>query len=212
MFHEFLFKKSKLCIFKCSTRDLLVKEAHGGGLMGHFEINKTYNMLHEHFFWPKMKLDVHMFCSQCFKCKEAKSRSQPNGLYTPLNVPNELWINISIEFVLGLPHTKKGKDSIFVVADRFSKMTHFIACNKTNDAKHVADLFFFRDAVRLHGILRIIVGKYCFQLHVILRRMDVVNRILRALLMAIISKNIKCWDECFPFEVVYGFNPLTPLE
>ena len=50
VFHEFLFMKSKLCIPKCSIRDLLVKEAHGGGLMGHFGINKTYNMLHEHFF------------------------------------------------------------------------------------------------------------------------------------------------------------------
>jgi len=99
--HEFLFKKSKFCNSICSIRDLLVKEAHGGGLMRHFRINKTYNMLHEHFFWPKMKHVVHKFCSQCFKCKEAKSRSQSNELYTPLNVPNEPWTNISMNFVLG---------------------------------------------------------------------------------------------------------------
>ena len=114
-------------------------------------------MLHKHFFWPKIKHDVHKFCSHCFKYKEAKSRSQPNGLYTPLNVSNEPWTNISMDFVLGLRHTKKGKDSIFVVVDRFSKMAHFIACNKTDDAKHVADLF-FREVVRLHGIPRIIVS------------------------------------------------------
>jgi len=62
VFHEFLFKKSMLCIPKFSIRDLLVKEAHGGGLMGHFGINKTYNMLHEHFFWDLIQdLDPTLF-------------------------------------------------------------------------------------------------------------------------------------------------------
>ena len=112
-----------------------MRKAHGGGLMGHFGIRKTLDVLQEHFFWPKMKHDVERICARCVTYRQAKSRVLPHGLYTPLPVPSAPWVDISMGFVLGLPRSRKGRDSILVVVDRFSKMAHFIAFhNDTNSA------------------------------------------------------------------------------
>jgi len=110
--------------------------------MGPFGPNKTLEVLKEHFYWPHMRKHVDRHCKSCIACMKAKSRVQPHGLYTPLPIPSKPWVDISMDFVLGLPRTKKGRDSIFVVVDRFSKMAYFIPCHKIDDATYIANLFF----------------------------------------------------------------------
>jgi hypothetical protein len=210
----YMFRANRLCIPVGSVRLLLLQEAHGGGLMGHFGAKKIEVVLSTHFFWPRMRRDVERFVARCTMCQKAKSRLNPHGLYMPLPIPSVPWADISMDFVLGLPRMKRGSDSVFVVVDRFSKMAHFIPCHKTDDAIHIANLF-FKEIVRLHGMPSTIVSdrdvKFLSHFWRTLwnklgtkllfsttchpqtdGQTEVVNRTLSAMLRAILKKNLKC--------------------
>ena len=56
-----------------------------------------------------MKRDVQIMCDRCITYRQATSRVMPYGLYTPLPIPKEPWIDIFMDFILGLPSLGKGE-------------------------------------------------------------------------------------------------------
>ena len=82
-----------------------------------------------------MSNDAQDLLRRCATFQLAKSHSLPQGLYTPLLVPSLPWVDVGRDFILGLSKNQWNKDSILVVVDRFSKIAHIIACNKTSDAR-----------------------------------------------------------------------------
>ena len=62
-----------------------------------------------------------------------------------------------MDFITGLPKSKKQNDSIFVVLDKLSKAAHFIPVKSTYKAVNIADIF-LKEIFRLHGIPKVIIS------------------------------------------------------
>jgi hypothetical protein len=73
-------------------------------------------------------------------------------LLQPLEVPFQVWADISMDFIEGLPKVGS-KSVILTIVDRFSKYAHFIALGHPYTATSVARAF-FDGIIRLHGFRR----------------------------------------------------------
>jgi hypothetical protein len=109
---------------------------------GHFSVEKIVVMLQKHFYWPKLRQEVSKYIRSCTACTIAKLTTKKQGLYTPLPTPDRPWESISMDYMLGLPSTKRGNDCVFVVVDRFSKMAILVSYKKSITAEATAKLFF----------------------------------------------------------------------
>jgi len=135
-------------------RHQVLELAHSSG---HEGVQKTLHRLRADFYIPGDKALVQDWVRACVTCQRNKTETQrPAGLLQPLEVPSQVWADISMDFIEGLPKVG-GKSVILTVVDRFSKYAHFIALGHPYTAASVARAF-FDGVVRLHGFPASIVS------------------------------------------------------
>jgi len=105
-----------------------------------------------------MKIEIARYVAQCDTCQKVKAiHLKSTGELQPLPILAWKWDDISMDFIVGLPKTVKGFDSIWVIVDRLTKTAHFLPVKILYPASTYAKIYFDR-ILSLHGVPKTIVS------------------------------------------------------
>ncbi|KAA0064080.1 transposon Tf2-1 polyprotein isoform X1 [Cucumis melo var. makuwa] len=138
--HDMLRYKGRIVIAKTSSLiPTIMHTYHDSVFGGHLGFLRTYKRLTGEIFLEGMKHDIQKYCEECTVCQRNKSLAPtPAGLLMPLEIPDRIWNDISMDFIEGLSKSVE-YEVILVVVDWFSKYAHFLTLKHPFDAKTVAD-------------------------------------------------------------------------
>jgi hypothetical protein len=135
-------------------RTLLISEFHDSKYAGHFGMSRTWVAIDRVFWWKSLAGDIAKFVSTCVACQRNKARChKPCGLLQPLPVSEKPWHTVTFDYIVKLPKTSRGNDSMCVIVDKLTKLVHFVACEEEVSAKEFAELY-VDHVFRLHGLSR----------------------------------------------------------
>jgi hypothetical protein len=139
-------------------KDKILHEAHESTYSIHLGGNKMYHDLNATYWWYEIKRDVAEYVALCDTCQRVKAEHQWLArLLQPLQVPDWKWEEIAMDFIVGLPRTQSGYDSIWVNMDWLTKVAHFIPVKTTYSGPQLAELYML-GIVYLHGVPKMIVS------------------------------------------------------
>jgi hypothetical protein len=154
-----LWYKKRLCVPDVKEiRELILHVAHDSAYSIHPGSTKMYHDLKNRYWWYGMKRGITEYVALCENCQRVKAERQwPVGLLQPLKITEWKWEEISMNFIMGLPKTQSGYDSIWVIVDHLSKVAHFIPVKTTYKGSKLAELYIAR-IVYLHGVTKKILS------------------------------------------------------
>ena len=103
---QLLYHLGKICIPQ-SERVHVIRESHTSLISGYFGVGKTVARLQRYCYWPHMNATSSKYVKGCIMCATSKPGNRKLGLYTQLLVPSHPWESVSMEFMEGLPMSRK---------------------------------------------------------------------------------------------------------
>jgi hypothetical protein len=131
----------------------ILDEAHLSRYSIHPGSTKMYHDLKQHYWWTKLKIEIARYVARCDTCRRVKAiHMKTAGPLQSLPIPTWKWEDISMDFIVGLPRTAKGYDSIWVIIDRLTKIAHFLPVKTYYPVLTYAELYIAR-ILSLHWIV-----------------------------------------------------------
>ncbi|GKE19053.1 reverse transcriptase domain-containing protein, partial [Tanacetum coccineum] len=104
------------------------------------------------YWWPGMKRDGATYVSECLTCAKVNAEHQRHsGLLQQPEIPEWKWESITMDFITKLPRIRNGHNAIWVVVDRLTKSTHFLAIHEDYSIAKLARLY-TDEIVTRHGV------------------------------------------------------------
>ena len=95
-----------------------MEEAHKSRFSIHPGATKMYRDFHRDYWWSCIKQDVAWYVEKCLNCRKVKAEhQQPHSKTQPLDIAMWKWEDITMDFIIKLPRTVRGVDSIWVIVD-----------------------------------------------------------------------------------------------
>jgi hypothetical protein len=237
-----LWYKGRICVPNVKKlKDKILCEPHESAYSIHPRGNKMYHDFKATYWWYGMTRDIAEYVAICDTCQRVKpEHQQPDGLLQPLHMPKWKWEETAMDFIVGLPRTQSGYDSISVIMEQLTKVAHFIPVKTTYSGPQLGELYMSR-IVCLHGVPKKIVSdrgtqftsKFWERLHKTLDtqlrfssayhpqtdgQTERVNQILEDMLRACVLQYGRSWDKSMSY-AKFSYNnsyqeslKMTPFE
>ena len=102
---------------------------------------KMVELVTRTYWWLGVTRDVEKYVERCDLCQRMKNRMEKmTGKLKLSKIPEKLWTHLIVDFITKLP-VVAGKDTILVVCNKLSKITHFVATTERTLVERLARLF-----------------------------------------------------------------------
>jgi hypothetical protein len=103
-----------------------------------------------------MRKNMDHYLRNCHTCQWRKAtHGKTHGLLRLLDIPDQPWKDLSLDFVVGLPASDKF-NAMLVVVDDLTKMQYLVPCTENVHSKKLGEIY-IKEVIRLPRLPEIIV-------------------------------------------------------